>query len=102
MGVDRMCLHGNFPSSGQLMVDGIAVNASADGGGRLKISGGVRLARFRDETHFLGALDLGDAAVVNDQLHDPITEGFDLLLDHPQPFGLPGKVGINSGIAHIA
>ena len=71
--------------SAMIWIDGWT--ASAGGGGR-KFSAGGRVAVTRGEAGLLGALDLGHAAVVHDELDHPVTERLDLLAHKLHPVGL--------------
>ncbi len=59
-------------------------------GGKLFAGGRVAAGA---KTGFLGPLDLRDTTVVDDQLHDPVTEPFDLFANERDPVRQSGGGG---------
>ena len=65
-----------------------------------KISAGRDLVAVRRQAGFLGALDLRDPAIVDDQLHDAEAQRLDFLAHELDPVGRGSQGGSFSFSAH--
>ena len=98
-----MSLHGNFPWSGQCLVDGLGGQGGlrrvpVGGKGRRKRGLDLGLAvAARGQPGFLGALDLRDAAVVDDELNDAEAKALDLFTHEGDPVGSLIGHGVGRG-----
>ena len=82
------------------------VNAFAGGGGRkiLFVSAGRDSIRVTPciEAGFFRALNLRNAAVMNDELHYAEAERLDFFLHDAQPLGRKFGFNLGDGMAHMA